>query len=321
MTDYGHDLKFGTFITPSAQGAREVVELAVTSDRAGLDLVTFQDHPYQAAFLDTSTLLAYVAGRTEHVHVSANVASLPLRPPAVLARAAASLDVLSGGRFELGIGAGAFWDGIAAMGGRKLTPGQGVDALREAIAIIRDLWNVDAPGRMSHHGTYYDVAGAKRGPRPAHDIDIWVGSYKPRMLALTGEVGDGWLPTVEYLPRGAASLPEHNARIDDAAHAAGRSPSDVRRLLNIMRVGLSPVPRGLLDGPVEQWIDQLATLALDDGISAFLIGGDDPAMTERFGAEIAPAVRELVAQERKLQGAPTTITSTPNVRPRDPVTN
>ncbi|WP_248305383.1 LLM class flavin-dependent oxidoreductase [Agromyces sp. H66] len=124
----------------------------MTTDRAGLDLVTFQDHPYQSAFLDTSTLLAYVAARTERVHVGANVTSLPLRPPAVLARAAASLDILSGGRFELGIGAGSYWDGIAAMGGRRLTPGQGVDALREAIAIIRDLWNVDAPSRMSHHG-------------------------------------------------------------------------------------------------------------------------------------------------------------------------
>jgi len=298
MTDYDHDLKFGTFAIPAAQGAREVIELAKAADRAGLDLVTFQDHPYQPSFLDTSTLLAYVAAQTERVHVSANVASLPLRPPAALARAAASVDILSGGRFELGIGAGAFWDGVAAMGGRKLTPGQGVDALREAIAIIRDIWNVDAPGRLSHHGTYYDVAGAKRGPRPAHDIDIWVGAYKPRMIALTGEIGDGWLPTVEYLPNGAASLPELNARIDEAALGAGRLPSDVRRLMNFMRVDLSPVPRGLLDGPVEQWIDQLAALALDDGLSAFLIGGDDPAVIERLGAEIAPAVRELVSRER-----------------------
>jgi alkanesulfonate monooxygenase SsuD/methylene tetrahydromethanopterin reductase-like flavin-dependent oxidoreductase (luciferase family) len=295
MTDYGHDLQFGTFLTPSAQGARHVVELAEASERAGLDLVTFQDHPYQAAFLDTSTLLAYVA---ERVHLSANVASLPLRPPAVLARAAASVDQLSGGRFELGIGAGAFWDGIAAMGGRRLTPGQGVDALREGIGIIRDLWDVDAPGRVSHHGTYYDVAGAKRGPRPAHDIDVWIGAYKPRMLALTGEVGDGWLPSLEYLDRGVASLGDSNARIDDAALAAGRSPSDVRRLLNFMRVDLSPVSRGLLSGPPEQWVDELAGLALDHGMSAFLVAGDDPVVAQRFGAEIAPAVRELVARER-----------------------
>ena len=79
--------------------------------------MTFQDHPYQPAFLDTWTLLSWVAARTERIHVAGNVLNLPLRPPAVLARAAASLDLLSGGRFELGLGAGAFWDAIEAMGG------------------------------------------------------------------------------------------------------------------------------------------------------------------------------------------------------------
>jgi alkanesulfonate monooxygenase SsuD/methylene tetrahydromethanopterin reductase-like flavin-dependent oxidoreductase (luciferase family) len=298
MTDYGHDLLFGTFVTPSAAAAHQVIDLAVTADRAGLDVVTFQDHPYQPAFLDTWTLLTYAAARTERVHLSGNVLSLPLRPPAVLARAAASLDILSGGRLELGLGAGAFWDGIAAMGGRRLGAAEGVEALREAIAIIRDLWDNDAPRGVRHDGRYYQVAGAKRGPRPAHDVAIWVGSYKPRMLALTGALADGWLPTVEYLPRGTDSLPEANERIDKAAVEAGRSPSDVRRLMNFMNVRFAPSGRGLLDGPPDQWVEQLADLTLTHGVTAFLIGGDDHKTTERFAAEVAPAVRELVARER-----------------------
>jgi alkanesulfonate monooxygenase SsuD/methylene tetrahydromethanopterin reductase-like flavin-dependent oxidoreductase (luciferase family) len=298
MTDYGHDLLFGSFVTPSAQGAQHVLDLAVTADRAGLDLVTFQDHPYQPAFLDTWTLLSYAAARTERVRLSGNVLSLPLRPPAVLARAAASLDILSGGRFELGIGAGAFWDGIAAMGGRRLTPGQGVVALREAIAIIRDLWDTEARGVVRHDGRYYTAIGTKRGPRPAHDIGIWVGSYKPKMLELTGAHADGWLPSMEYLPSGVASLPALNAQIDEAAVAAGRSPNDIRRLMNFMNVQFSPSSRGLLAGPPKQWVEQLTDLVLTHGVTAFLIGGDDVAMTERFAAEVAPAVRELVASER-----------------------
>lgn len=297
MTDYGHDLLFGTFVTPSVKDAQNVLDLAVTADRAGLDLVTFQDHPYQPALLDTWTLLSFAAARTQRVRFSGNVLSLPLRPPAVLARAAASLDILSGGRFELGIGAGAFWDGIAAMGGRRLTPGQAVSALREAIEIIRDLWK-DAGGMVRHDGRYYTATGAKRGPRPAHDIQIWIGSYKPKMLELTGAHGDGWLPTLEYLPRGIASLPELNARIDEAAHAAGRSPADVRRLLNVMNVSFSPTGRGPLNGPVQQWIEQLAELALTHGVTAYLIGGDDRTVTERFAAEVVPAVRDLVRAER-----------------------
>ncbi len=298
MTDYGHDLLFGLFVTPSVAGARHALNLAGTADRAGLDLVTFQDHPYQPALLDTWTLLSYAAARTERVRLSGNVLNLPLRPPAVLARAAASLDILSGGRFELGIGAGAFWDGVAAMGGRRLTPGQAVVALREAIGIIRDLWDTDAKGVVRHEGKHYRVVGAKRGPRPAHDIGIWIGSYKPRMLALTGALGDGWLPSLEYLPRGIDSLPEANARIDDAAAAAGRSPAAVRRLLNIMSARFSPSSRGVLDGPPKQWVEQLTELALTHGVTAYLIGGDDPTTAERFAAEVAPAVRELVTAER-----------------------
>src|SRR5512137_369578 len=127
MTDYGHDLLFGAFITPAAHPPQQAVELTVTAERAGLDLATFQDHPYQAAFHDTWTLLSYVASRTSRIRLAGNVINLPLRQPAIIARSAASLDLLSGGRFELGIGSGAFWDAIAANGGRKLTPGQAVD--------------------------------------------------------------------------------------------------------------------------------------------------------------------------------------------------
>src|SRR5690606_1642719 len=168
MTDYGHDLLFGSFITPTSAAPDRVVALTRASEAAGLDLATFQDHPYQPAFLDTWTLLAYVAARTERIRLSGNVHNLPLRQPAVLARSAASLDRLSGGRIELGLGAGGFWDAIVAMGGRRLAPGQAVDALEEAITIIRDLWNVEKRGGVFFDGEYYQIKGAKRGPAPLH---------------------------------------------------------------------------------------------------------------------------------------------------------
>jgi alkanesulfonate monooxygenase SsuD/methylene tetrahydromethanopterin reductase-like flavin-dependent oxidoreductase (luciferase family) len=298
MTDYGHDLLFGSFITPSAQPASRAVQLAIASERAGLDLATFQDHPYQGSFLDTSTLLAYVASQTERIHLSANVASLPLRPPLELARASATLDVLSRGRFALGIGAGAFWDGIARMGGRRLTPGQGVTALKEAIGLIRDAW-ADEEGAIVRDGTYYPVSGEARGPRPFHHIPVWVGAYKPRMLALTGAHADGWLPTMEYVEGGFSGLTDSNARIDDSAANTGRSPAAVRRMMNFMRVGMSPNGQGLLQGSPHEWTEQLTDLALEYGVSAFIIGGDDPVLLQRFGAEVAPAVRNAVEHERR----------------------
>ncbi len=295
MTDYGHDLLFGTFITPTAQPAMHAVELAMVADRAGLDLATFQDHPYQPAFLDTWTLLSYVASRTQQIHVSANVLNLPLRQPAVIARSAASLDLLSGGRFELGIGA--FWDAIEAMGGRRLTPGQSVEALEEAIRIIREIWATDERGGVRLNGKYYQVNGAKRGPAPAHDIGIWVGAYKPKMLALTGRAADGWLPSLGYLPGGPADLKEMNQHIDEAAVAAGREPSAVRRLLNISGQFV-PSGRSLLNGPPQQWAEELAGLTLDYGITGFILAADDAPSIELFAAEVAPATRELVAAER-----------------------
>ena len=199
MPDYGHELIFGSFITPTNAAPQQVVALAQASEQVGLDLMTFQDHPYQPAFLDTWTLLSYVAARTERIRLAGNVLNLPLRPPAVLARAAASLDRLSGGRFELSLGAGAFWDAIEAMGGRRLTPGQAVEALGEAIDIIRAIWDVGNRSHLRVDGIYYRVNGAKRGPAPAHDIGIWVGALKPRMLRLIGAKADGWLTTQSYI--------------------------------------------------------------------------------------------------------------------------
>jgi alkanesulfonate monooxygenase SsuD/methylene tetrahydromethanopterin reductase-like flavin-dependent oxidoreductase (luciferase family) len=114
-----------------------------------------------------------------------------------------------------------------------LTPGQSIDALEEAIQIIREIWATDKPGGVRVNGTYYQVKGAKRGPTPAHDIGIWVGAIKPRILKMTGRVADGWLPTLASLPGGVADLEAMNTSIDEGAASAGRDPSSIRRLLNI----------------------------------------------------------------------------------------
>jgi alkanesulfonate monooxygenase SsuD/methylene tetrahydromethanopterin reductase-like flavin-dependent oxidoreductase (luciferase family) len=290
MPDYGHDLEFGVFVTPSSRDAAEVVALATLADRSGLDLVSFQDHPYQARFLDTWTLLSFVAARTSRVRVTANVLNLPLRNPAIVARAVASLDILSGGRAELGIGAGAFWDGIAALGGRRLSAGQSVDALEEAIDVIRALWDVERPEKARFDGSYYQLGGAARGPAPLHDVGIWAGAYKPRMLSLTGRKAGGWLPSLPYLQPG--DLAAGNGAIDQAAVEAGREPSAIRRLLNI----------GPLDGPPAQRVEELTRYALEDGIGTFILMADDATAIQTLAAEVAPAVREHVAAARSGSG-------------------
>lgn len=296
MTDYGHDLLFGAFIPPTAGDAERVVRLSVLCEQLGLDVVSFQDHPYQPSFLDTWTLLSYVGARTSRVRLVPNVANLPLRPPAVLARSAASLDLLTGGRVELGLGAGAFFDGVAAMGGPRLAPPAAVDALAEGIDVIRGVWGT---GRMVRvEGEHYHVVGARPGPPTPHPIGIWLGAYKPRMLSLTGRVADGWIPTLGYAS--PADLPAMTTTIDAAAADAGRDPGEVRRLFNVSG-SFAPTSSGYLQGPVQQWIEELTELALDVGISGFVLasGVESIAELRRFADEVAPGVRELVAAERQ----------------------
>ncbi|HEY0120018.1 MAG TPA: LLM class flavin-dependent oxidoreductase [Cellulomonas sp.] len=289
MPDYGHPIRFGTFVTPVNTPATRPVELAVLSEQLGFDLVTFQDHPYQPAFLDTWTLMAWVAARTERIGLSGNVLNLPLRPPAVLARAAASLDLLSDGRVSLGLGAGAFWDAIEAMGGGRLTPGESVEALDQAIDVIHGVWDAAERRPLRAGGEFHHVDGAKRGPAPAHEIPIWLGALKPRMLRLIGQKADGWLPSQPYLKPG--DLARGNATIDEAAQAADRDPREITRLLNVAP-GQSP--------------EELARLALEDGISVFVVMGDDPRVLEQFAGEVAPSVRDLVAAERGARGTSAT---------------
>ncbi len=221
--------KVAVFVVPEADPVGRAVEVAQAAERAGADLVTVQDHPYQRRFDETWTLLTWMAARTDRVTLLPNVANLPLRQPAVLAKAAATLDRLSGGRVELGLGAGAFWDAIAAMGGPRRRPGEALAALREAIAVIRGMWSGERAVRVP--GTTYALAGVHPGPEPAHPIGIWLGVYGPRALALLGETADGWSVSTGRLPEG--ELAGLHARIDEAAVAAGRDPAAVVRMANV----------------------------------------------------------------------------------------
>jgi alkanesulfonate monooxygenase SsuD/methylene tetrahydromethanopterin reductase-like flavin-dependent oxidoreductase (luciferase family)/hemerythrin-like domain-containing protein len=297
MTDYGHELQFGIFPSPDADRADDVLAMSEAADVGGLDLVTIQDHPYQARHLDAWTLLSVIGARTTSVRVAPNVANLPLRPPVVLARSVATLDRLTGGRVELGLGTGAFWDAIAAAGGPRRSPGEAVEALMEAIGVIRGLWSGQGSVRLD--GRHYPVQGLHAGPAPAHDVEIWLGAYKPRMLRLTGHLADGWLPSLGYAAPEALSA--MNATIDRAAEDAGRSPVDIRRLYNVH--GRFGSGAGLLAGQSRDWAEQLAEITLDQGMSTYVLAVDSVEDVERFAAEVAPMTRELVDAERRRAAA------------------
>jgi alkanesulfonate monooxygenase SsuD/methylene tetrahydromethanopterin reductase-like flavin-dependent oxidoreductase (luciferase family) len=292
---------FGASIDPSANNLEQAFHLARLADENGLDMVTSQDHPYNRNHVDTWTLLTAVAMRTQRVHLVTNVANLPLRPPIMLAKAAATLDLLSGGRFELGLGAGFNWTGVAAMGGDKRSPGEAVSAFQEALQILRGFWE-NAEGTLKYEGDFYQAHAAQPGPAPAHRIPIWTGAYGPRMLDLTGRLADGTLFTSTYLaPQG---LERANRLIDQGAQKAGRPITQVRRGYNIMGIleqdhhAAGGWNEGQFSAGVSGWIDELERLYEQQRMDTFVfwpLGGDEARQVGVFARQVAPEVKRRLA--------------------------
>lgn len=294
-------IRFGIQLAPLAARVDAVRGLARTAEAEGLDLLGVQDHPYAADHMDTFALLATILGETDRLRVFPDVASLPLRGPAMLGKAAASLDLLSAGRFELGIGAGAFWPAIASMGGPSRTFSEALQAMEEGVAIVRAMWR--NPGERVHvDGSYYAAKGVRSGPAPAHDIAIWIGSQGPRALAATGRIGDGWAaPIPHYLPydqwEGAQRI------ISDAAADAGRDPSTITRMAQLVgHITTGPVGVRLQgEEPIRTdaagWADVLAGLAAETGFDTFVYWPESPDATQllRWARDVVPATRALLS--------------------------
>ncbi|WP_227997477.1 LLM class flavin-dependent oxidoreductase [Nocardia australiensis] len=289
-------VEFGLFLIPEADNYQQLAEVTAYAESAGLDLIGIQDHPYQRRFFDTWTLITSLAVRTSRLRFFPDVANLPLRNPAVLAKSVASLDIITDGRIHLGLGAGAFWDAIAALGGPHLSKGESVRALSEAITVIRAMWSDERSVRVP--GTYHWLAGANPGPTPRHDPGIWLGAMGPRMQVLTGRLADGWLTSAAWAP--PEFLTEAGKRIDGAAVAAGRDPAMVRRIYNVSgTITDNGVDHGFLEGPPQRWIDDLGALHRDQRIDAFVFWpteGDPVEQIHRYAEVVAPAVRAEVTR-------------------------
>jgi alkanesulfonate monooxygenase SsuD/methylene tetrahydromethanopterin reductase-like flavin-dependent oxidoreductase (luciferase family) len=297
------ELRFGVSVIPALDldATRRLAEVA---DQAGLEYIGVQDHPYIARHLDAFVVIGDLLARTERVQAFPDVANLPLRPPAVLARTASTLSRMSKGRFQLGLGAGGFWDAIESMGASRRRPSEALRALDEAVTIMRGLWRADA--RLDHDGEFYRVSGiAGQEPGPG-GLEIWIGAQGPRSLALTGRTADGWAaPIPAYLPyeRWAAS----NAALDGAARDAGRDPAEVRRVAQLVgtieaRAGApGPLARSGADpvrADVAGWVDLLTRLATEQPFTTFVLWPEHAGeqQVRRFAEEVAPAVRERVGQ-------------------------
>jgi alkanesulfonate monooxygenase SsuD/methylene tetrahydromethanopterin reductase-like flavin-dependent oxidoreductase (luciferase family) len=301
MTDYGHELEFGYFLVPDRSDPQGVLETARLTDRLGFDLLAVQDHPYQPAHLDALALLGVILAQTERIRVFQDVGNLPLRPPAAFAKAAATLDLLSGGRFEAGLGAGGFLDAAEAMGAPARTPGQSLEALEEAIVILRACWSTTA----CCDSTVVTTGSKARARDRSRRTRSGSGSAPPsRARSRTGRKADGWAaPLMNYLP--PADAADAQEVIDGAARAAGRDAREIRRIYNVPGAFTSRAPRPARDtdtaivGPPEHWAGVLTQLALELGFGTFiLMMPPNPDALRTFIEDVAPKVRERVAAAR-----------------------
>jgi alkanesulfonate monooxygenase SsuD/methylene tetrahydromethanopterin reductase-like flavin-dependent oxidoreductase (luciferase family) len=304
---------FGLNLHPAAADVRQERALAEYVDAAGLDFISIQDHPYKGDFLETWTLLAALGAQTERVRLLPNVANLALRPPAMLGKAAATLDLLTGGRVELGLGTGAFWDAIASYGGPRRTPGEAVGALAEAIPLMRLLWQPFGTGeKVNFAGQHYQLMDAEPGPAPAHSIPIWVGALGPRLLKVTGRLADGWIISSPRYP--AETLAPMHERIDAGAREAGRDPAAIRRWYNVAgeivppghRATTAPRP-GITVGSVNAWAAELARYYRDFRMDTFVFRTttkESASQARLFAEEVVPAAKEAMHERGRMSPAP-----------------
>ncbi len=302
---------FGINITPTANAADNAFEIAKVSDNLGMDLISVQDHPYNGSFFDTWTLISSLAISTENIHFMTNVADIPLRHPPLLAKSAATLDILTKGRVELGVGAGAFWRAITGYGGPSRTPAEAVDALEEAIQIIRLIWNIDgSKNRATFNGKFYRLDGAQTGPSPFHPIRIWVGAYGSKMLRLTGRLGDGWTPSYGYAP--PHQIPKMRQTLEKSISDTGRKSNEVRRNYNLAGIilegeadkevqrqeGITMITNGeqngLLVGSIDFWIDTIVKFYKDLQMDSFTFwpANESSEQVDLFAKKIVPRVKE-----------------------------
>jgi alkanesulfonate monooxygenase SsuD/methylene tetrahydromethanopterin reductase-like flavin-dependent oxidoreductase (luciferase family) len=294
-------VQFGVFLAPAAGDVPGIADRARTAERAGFDYVSIQDHPYVPAFLDTFGLIAYLAGQTERLRFMPNVANLPLRPAPMLAKASATIDLLSGGRFELGLGGGRAWEEIAGLGGPQWTGRETVEAMSEAIDVLRLLWQ---PGQLAEQeGNHYPVR-AQSGPAPAHPIGIWLGAFRPRMLDLLGRKADGW---VAPLGTGYETKAEAQNYIDAHARAAGREPTEIRRAIQLVgTVTDTPLTHARpTSGPGNQpirttpetWAQIIREFIVDERFDTinFIPEHETAEQIQQFGETIIPLVRASIA--------------------------
>ncbi|MBO2464115.1 LLM class flavin-dependent oxidoreductase [Actinomadura violacea] len=288
-------MRCGLNVSTSAAPGADPVARAREAERLGFDFVSASDHPCTAhPTMETWTMLSWIAAATSRITIATRVLGVPYRNPAMVAKMAETFDRLSGGRLILGLGGGYSDEEFRSFGIPVPTPRDKIDGLEDAIRIARGLWSEPA---FTHAGRVHHVDAADLEPKPERDIPIWLGTFGPRALDLTGRLADGWIPSLDFAPPETARVMLE--RIAAAAEDAGRDPAGITRAYNVgVRIGgQAEDGPGLVSGPPGAVIERLLGF-VEIGFNAFNFmpaGPDMAEQVERLAHEVLPALREETA--------------------------
>jgi alkanesulfonate monooxygenase SsuD/methylene tetrahydromethanopterin reductase-like flavin-dependent oxidoreductase (luciferase family) len=294
----GRELRFG-ICTDQNLPFETLVERWQYFERLGFDSVWDCDHFNQPSrpdgpYFESWTLLAALAARTTRIRVGVLVSSNTFRHPALLAQQAVTLDHVSNGRLELGLGAGWFVPEHERFGLPFPPPGERVGRFREAVEIVDSLLRHEA---TTFEGRYYRVTEASLRPAPLQKPrpPLTLGAHRPRMLRICAEYADSWnsFGTVE-------EMRERNELLDQACAAVGREPREIRR--SFYGWASQMKAQGLPD----PW---QSTAAFEDVVGRYLAVGIgefviDQPRPEQFGVleqvvtDVLPALRRPMEAEQ-----------------------
>jgi probable F420-dependent oxidoreductase len=251
--------------------------------------------PQYRSVLDPVVALSFAAAVTSRVRLGAAVVNAPFLPPALLAKQFASLDVVSGGRLDAGLGLGWAPEEFAALGVGMERRG---DRLEESVACLRALWG---PDPVSFEGTYAHVPSARFDPKPVQQPGppILVGATAEAGLRRAGRIADGWISSSRFDAREVRTAVR---TIRDAAESAGRDPGALRFVVRgVVRLGEDlrdpSGQRRLLTGPADAVRADLARLQEQGVTEVFL----DLNFHDRVGSPDADSAAALALADEVIE--------------------
>lgn len=303
MTKYGRTPRFGYSVRPTATDPTRPLRLAALAETLGLDYIGIQQEEPGAEHHDSWTLLTAIGAATSRMGLIAKGQDLLLHSPPMVAKVAASLDLLTNGRVEIVLGKNCFMD-TCSRGSVENGDSEEVTlaVLEEAISLMRLVWSGEPLETFA--GKYFSLADVESTLIPARRIDIWMDANSTQALGLAGRFADGWIPE-SYPLMGLGDLAALSKQLDDSALSAQRQPTDIQRIWQISGFIETEEIGSAADvpflGSARQWAESLSKVALEVGIDTFILmegedteGEDAEAQLEKFALEVVPMVREMV---------------------------